>query len=124
MALAGSYADKSAHVLRVLMVVLLGKILQDRQPMVNVSAQALMADSCSFNCLSEHMLSVITVQLLCEILSSGGGGAACLFCGDGAPVVASSCECALYYDSNPASPTAGVFWWWDATGAGQWIQFG
>lgn len=105
------------------MAVVLCKIWQSTNPVAVCDFNALLMAGSSMGNFSENQLLRIIAQLNCEILHAGGSGSGtCLSCGSGAPVNASTCACALYWDSDFASPTAGNFWWWDLTNA-QWVQF-
>ena len=63
-------------------------------------------------------------SLLAAASAGGGGGVAnaCLVVQSGAPVAPCAFSFGLSYDNDMASPTAGSFWYWDATGA-QWVLF-
>lgn len=108
--------------LELVKVVLLCQLAQAQNPSISCSIDSLMEDAACFQCLSIQQLMVLQTQLICEILHSGGGqSGACVFCGSGPPVAESTCSCAIYYDKDPASPTAGSFWFWSVADQ-TWIQ--
>ncbi len=79
------------------------------------------ASKCLWGCMSEAQLIAALVYIQCV---GGGGGSveACLVAQSGAPVTPCAFTFGLAYDNDSTSPTAGSFWFWDATGAA-WVRF-
>lgn len=122
---SAAFTGLSPYQLQLVNTALLCKILQANNPVATCNVQSLISASACFACVPAGQLALINTQLLCEILHAGSGGAsASLTCGSGAPVAAppAGVTCALYYDSDATSPTAGSFWFWDNTGVA-WVRF-
>jgi hypothetical protein len=119
---ASCYQCLSPGELQLANTVLLAKILTALNPMAATDFQSILNEAACFECLTPWQLALVQTQLLCTIATGGGNASACLTCGSGAPVTPSTCSCALYYDSDKTSPTAGHFWFWSVSD-NQWIAF-
>ncbi len=73
-------------------------------------------------CYDDEVFKKVVVYLLSNITGGGGSVDACLVAQSGAPVAPCAFAFGLAYDNDPNSPTAGSFWFWDATGAA-WVRF-
>lgn len=122
LASANAFASLPWGMLEVVKTALLCKILQANNPMASCDVQSLLRDAGCFSCLQPFQMQLVQTQLLCQIFQSGGSTDTCLMCGSGPPVANATCECSLYYDSNPNSATFMSFWAWDNTDQ-QWIPF-
>lgn len=122
---SSAFTGLTPYQLQLVNTALLCQILQANNPVATCNVQSLISAASCFACLQPGQLAIIQTQLLCEILHAGSGGAsASLTCGSGAPVAPppAGVACALYYDSDSNSPTAGSFWFWDNTGVA-WVRF-
>lgn len=103
--------------LQAVVCALLCNIWKASNPLASCDVATLLHDAGCFTCLNGQQTAAVQIQLLCEILhAGGGGGSTCLVCQSGAPVIASTCDCALSVDTDNGS-----FYFWDVTSAA-WHQ--
>ena len=92
---------------------------------VSCNTDDLIQASACFRCIPPGLIPDVNTFLLCQIANIPGGGGsvnACLVAQSGGPVAPCAYTFGIGYDNDAASPTAGSWWFWDATGAA-WVQF-
>jgi hypothetical protein len=78
--------------------------------------------TCINACIPAGLQIPVLILVASNIKGGGGGTGTCLVCQSGAPIIPSTCDCALSFDNDPASPTAGSFWFWVSSTA-TWQPF-